>query len=79
MPKCLQNDQVHRRQKVIRSYPNECFILEEALGRIFGIILLILVKEARPGISGYKKFRVKIAYVSSMAVELIPSTSQQVQ
>ena len=60
-------------KKVIRSYPNEYFILEEALGRIFGIILPILVKEVRPGISGYEKFWVKIAYLGSMTVELIPS------
>ena len=62
-------------RKVIRSYPNEHFILEEALGWIAGIILLILVKKVGPAISSHKKFWVKIVYVSSMAVGLMPLSS----
>ena len=62
-------------RKVLRSYLNEHFILEEALGWIAGIILLILVKKAGPAISGHKIFWVKIAYVSSMAVGLMPLSS----
>ena len=57
------------------SHPDKHFILEQALDRIIGIILLILVKKTRPAIRSHKIFWMKVAYVSSVAVGLMSSIS----
>ena len=62
-------------KRMMISHSDKYFILEQALDRVIGIILLILVKKAGPAIRGHKIFWMKITYVSSVAVGLMTSIS----
>ena len=54
------------------SYPNQEHVLEKPLRRIFGIIVLLLVKEIWPTISGHEIIRVMIADICPLPAFMPP-------